>query len=57
VGVWGNARNVYGILAVKALAKRLLQRPRSIWKNNVTTDIQATSYEEAMWIDLTEDGV
>jgi transcription termination factor 2 len=51
----GEKRVVYRILVGKPEGKRLLGRPRRIWKDNIKMDLQEVGYGVMDWIELAQD--
>jgi len=51
----GERRGVYRVLVGKSEGKRLLERPRRGWKDNITMDLQEVGYGDMDWIELAQD--
>jgi hypothetical protein len=50
-------RDVYRVLFGRPKSKRLLERPRRRWKDNIMMDLRETGIDGANWIQLAQDGV
>ena len=46
---------MYRVLVGKSEGKRLLERPRRGWKDNITMDLQEVGYGDMDWIELAQD--
>jgi hypothetical protein len=57
MGKRGNTVNTHRIFVGQSLAKRLLGRPRSKWKNNIVIDVTGIDCEVGGWIKLAQDCV
>jgi hypothetical protein len=53
----GEGRDVYRILAGRPKGKRLLERPRRRWENNIKMDLMEIGIDGENWIQLFEDRV
>jgi hypothetical protein len=53
----GEGRDVYRILVGKSKSKRLLERPRRRWEDNIKMDLREIGIDGANWIQLTQDRV
>jgi hypothetical protein len=51
----GERRCAYRALVVKPNGRRLLERPKSRWKNNIKMDIRELGCRGIDWIDLAQD--
>jgi len=51
----GEERGVYRVLVVKLEGKRLLQRPRRRWVDNIRTDLQEVGCGYMDWSGLAQD--
>ena len=51
VGI-GERRGAYRVLVGKPEGKRPLGRPRRVWEDNITTDLQEVGWRLMDWIDL-----
>jgi hypothetical protein len=47
--------NAYKILFENPEGRRLLERPRRRWEDNIKIDIKAIGWERVDWIDLAQD--
>jgi hypothetical protein len=52
---WGERRGVYRVLVGKPEGKRLLERPRHRWEDNIKTNLQEMRCWVMDWIDLAQD--
>ena len=48
-------RGAYGVLVGKPDGRRKLGRPRSIWENNIKTDLQEVGGGCGDWMELAQD--
>jgi hypothetical protein len=48
-------RNAYRILVGKPEGKRLLERPRRRWEDNIRMDVREIGWSGMDWIDLAQD--
>jgi hypothetical protein len=48
----GEKRYAYGIKVQKPEGKRLLERPRSGWEDNIKIDLKGLMWEGVEWIHL-----
>ena len=55
VGRMGENRDVYRILVVKSEGKRLLERPRRSWEDNIKMDLQEVGCGGMDRIDVAQD--
>jgi hypothetical protein len=51
----GENRNAYATLVRKPERKRLLERPRSRWEDNIKMDFREIGWSVMDWIDLVQD--
>jgi hypothetical protein len=51
----GDRRNAYRVLVEKPERRRLLERPRHRWQDNIKTDLQEIGWEHMDWIDVVQD--
>jgi hypothetical protein len=52
---YGERRGAYGVFVGKPEGRRLLERPRRRWKNNIKMDLYEVGCEGMDWIDLAQD--
>jgi hypothetical protein len=52
-----HGRGVYRVLVGKPEGKRLLERPRRRWEDNIKMDLRDIGIDEANWIQLDQDRV
>jgi RNase P/RNase MRP subunit p29 len=50
-------RGVYRVLVGRAEGKRLLERPRGRWEDNIKLDLREMEIDGANWIQLPQDRV
>jgi hypothetical protein len=53
----GEGRGVYRVLVGKPEGKRLLERSRPMWEDNITMDLRETGIDGANWIQLAQNRV
>jgi hypothetical protein len=51
----GETRNVYRILVGMPEGKRLLERPKRTWVDNIKIDLREIGWDDMNWIDLAQD--
>ncbi|KAJ4451323.1 hypothetical protein ANN_02785, partial [Periplaneta americana] len=51
----GESRNAYRVLVVRPEGKRLLERPRRRWEDNIKMDLREVGYDGRDWINLAQD--
>jgi hypothetical protein len=57
VACMGVGRGVYRVLVERPKGKRLLERPRHRWENNIKMDLKETEIDGMNWIWLPQDRV
>jgi hypothetical protein len=56
-GTHGEGRDVYRVLVGRPEGKRLLERPRRRWEDNIKIDLREIGLDGANWIQLAPDRV
>jgi hypothetical protein len=51
----GEKRDAYRILVGKPEGKRLLERPRRMWVDNIKMDLKEVGWDGVDWIDMVQD--
>ena len=52
---YGDRRDVYRLLVGKPGGKRLLERPRRRWEDNIKMDLQKVGCDGMDWIEVAQD--
>ena len=54
-GSMGEKRGVYGVLVGKPEGKKLLERRKDRWEDNIKMDLEEVGWGDMDWIDLAQD--